>query len=224
MPKKTQHKPAHPNPLTKDRVIQAAIHLADADGLEGLSMRKLGRELGVEAMALYYHFKDKSHLIDGMIDRIHAEIIVPQGDLGWRSFMQSRAASVFEVLIQHPWASPIMEASVNPGPSTLQDSENCIKCFREAGFSVEMTVHAVTVLNIYIYGAASSYARLSFATSVEAADFSKTIQDQFPAEAYPYLGEIITKYMMKSSYNARDEFEFGLKLILDGLAQLDRKQ
>jgi hypothetical protein len=224
MAKKSKQTSIHSPVLTKDLVIQAAIRLADAGGLEALSMRKLGRELGVEAMALYYHFSNKSQLIDGMIDCIHGDINVPQIEVNWKEFTRSRAESAFEVLVLHPWAAPIMEAGVNPGPSTLRDSDNCMKCFRKAGFSIPMTVHAVTVLNIYIYGAAESYARLNFSSSQEAAEFSETIQEQFPIEEYPYLGEIITQYMMKANYDARGEFEFGLNLIIDGIAGIESKK
>lgn len=187
-------------------------------------MRKLGRELGVEAMALYHHFANKGQLIDGMIDYIHREIDVPQGEVGWKEYMRSRAESIFEILLTHPWAAPIMEAGVNPGPATLRDSDNCMKCFRKAGFSIPMTVHAVTVLNIYIYGAAEQCARLSFSTAQEAAVFSEAIGEQFPTEEYPYLGEVITQYMMESHYDAKNEFEFGLNLILDGIARLESEK
>ncbi len=207
-------------PLSKERVIKYAIKLADAGGIEALSMRKLGQTLGVEAMALYHYFSNKNQLIEGMIDYVHGEIKVPTGEVDWRVFMQKRAESAFGVLLLHPWASPIMEAGVNPGPSTLRDSDNCMKSLREAGFSVEMTVHAITLLNIYIYGAAQQYSRLNFSNSQEAADFSETIRNQFPIDEYPYLGEIITEYMMKSSYDARQEFEFGLDLILNGIERI----
>ena len=210
--------------LTKDRVIITAIKLADAGGIEAMSMRKLGRELGVEAMAIYHHFADKNQLIEGMIDHVHEEIELPTALTDWRAYMQSRAASAFDVLVRHPWASPIMEAGVNPGPSTLKDSENMIKCFRQAGFSIEMTVHAVTVLNIYIYGAAMQYARLSFSTVEQAAELGKSVKQQFPVEAYPYLDEMITQHMLKAGYNPKDEFEFGLNLILDGIAKYESKK
>ena len=210
--------------LNKDRVIVAAIRLADAGGIEAMSMRKLGRELGVEAMAIYHHFADKNQLIEGMIDYVHKEIELPADLTDWRAYMQSRAASAFEVLVRHPWASPIMEAGVNPGPSTLKDSENMIKCFRQAGFSIEMTVHAVTVLNIYIYGAAMQYARLSFSTDEQAAELGKSVKQQFPVDAYPYLTEMITQHMLKAGYNPKDEFEFGLNLILDGIARHESKK
>lgn len=224
MSKDTKPSPARVVALTKDRVILAAIKLADADGIEAMSMRKLGRELGVEAMAIYYHFADKAQLIEGMIDYIHEEIEAPTDTADWSTYMQIRAASAFKVLVRHPWASPIMEAGVNPGPSTLKDSENMIRCFREAGFSVEMTVHAVTVLNIYIYGAAMQYARLSFSTVEQAAELGKSIKQQFPADAYPYLAEMITQHMMKAGYNPEDEFEFGLNLVLDGIATYESKK
>lgn len=217
--KKSRQNPTRSSALTKDLVILAAIKLADAGGIEALSMRKLGRELGVEAMAVYYHFDDKSQLIEGMIDHVHGEINVPTEDLNWRALMQSRAHSAFEVLSRHPWASSIMESGVSPGPSTLQDSENMIRCFREAGFSVEMTVHAVTVLNIYIYGAAQQYAKLSFSTVDQAAEHGESIKQQFPVDAYPYLGEMISEHMIKAGYDAMDEFNFGLDLILDGIAR-----
>jgi hypothetical protein len=214
----------HPVGLTKDLVVKAAIKLADVAGLEAMSMRKLGRELGVEAMALYYHFASKNLLIEAMIDYIHGEFVSPQDNANWREYMQKRAESAFEVLLLHPWAAPIMEAGVNPGPSTLRDSDNCIKSFRKAEFSVPDTVHAVTVLNIYIYGAAMLYARLSFTTSDGAAELSESVMSQFPIDDYPHLGEIITEHMMKSSYDARQEYYFGLNLILDGIARLDPRQ
>ena len=172
-------------------------------------------------MALYHYFSNKNQLIEAMIDSVHGDIKVPNSEVNWRVFMKKRAESAFEVLLLHPWASPIMEAGVNPGPSTLRDSDNCMKSLRTAGFTVEMTVHAVTVLNIFIYGAAQQYSRLNFSNSQEASDFSETIRDQFPVDDYPYLGEIITEYMMKSNYDARSEFDFGLNLILDGIAKFE---
>ena len=210
--------------LNKDRVIVAAIKLADVGGIDAMSMRKLGRELGVEAMAVYHHFAGKNQLIEGMIDYVHKEIELPTDLTDWRAYMQSRAASAFEVLVRHPWASPIMEAGVNPGPSTLKDSENMIKCFRQAGFSIEMTVHAVTVLNIYIYGAAMQYARLSFSNVEQAAELGESVKQQFPVDAYPYLAEMISQHMLKAGYNSKDEFEFGLNLILDGIAKFESKK
>ena len=110
---------------------------------------------------------------------------------------------------------------MNPGPAALSDSENMMRCFREAGFSVEMTVHAVIVLNIYIYGAAQQYAELSFSTVEQASKVGEKVKQQFPVDAYPYLVETITDHMMKRGYNAIDEFNFGLDIILAGNARFD---
>lgn len=208
-------------PLTKERIISAAIKLADEGGLEALSMRKLGQELGVEAMALYHHFATKNLLIEGMIDHIHEEIKIPTDAAHWSILVRARAESVLEVLSRHAWASPLMESGVNPGPATMQDRESLLKCFREAGFSIEMTVHAVSALDIYTYGFAQQLASLSFETTQQAAEVGKAVMEQFPFDTYPYMGEMVSQHMMKAGYRAMDEFDFGLNLIIDGIARLE---
>lgn len=213
------NKLARTQTLSKARVIDVAIELADEGGIEKLSMRKLGSALGVEAMALYYHFANKNQLIEGMIDRVHGEIEIPLSALDWRDFMRRRALSALEVVARHAWASTLMEAGLAPGPSTLKDREAILKCFREAGFSIEMAVHAITILDIYIYGFAQQYAKLPFSTNEGAAEVSEEVMEQFPVDAYPYLSEMIVEYMMKGNYNALDEFNFGLDLILNGIEE-----
>lgn len=214
---KKHNKPAQSGSLSKDRVIGAAIKLADAGGIEALSMRKLGSELGVEGMALYHHFANKNQLIEGMIDRVHSEIDIPTNTSDWKTFMQKRAYSALDVVARHAWAATLMEAGLKPGPATLQDREAILRCFREAGFTVAMTVHAITVLDIYIYGFAQQYARLAFSTTEEAAQVGEDVGRQFSSGAYPYLSEMITEHMMKTGYDAMHEFEFGLSLILEGI-------
>jgi AcrR family transcriptional regulator len=208
-------------PLTKERIVSVALKLADEGGIEALSMRKLGQELGVEAMALYHHFASKDVLIESMIDRVHGEIEMPTDAAHWSIAVRHRAASVLEVLSRHTWAPSLMASGVTPGPATMQDSESLLKCFREAGFSVAMTVHAVSALNIYTYGFAQQLANLSFNTVEEAADVGKAVMEQFPFDTYPYMGEMVSQHMMKAGYRAMDEFEFGFNLIIDGLARLE---
>jgi len=116
-----------------------------------------------------------------------------------------------------------MESGVTPGPATMQDRESVLKCFREAGFSVEMTVHATSVLDIYTYGFAQQLANLSFETVEQAAEVGKAVMSQFPFDAYPYMGEMVTEHMLKAGYSPMDEFEFGLNLILDGIARFEPK-
>lgn len=208
-------------PLTKEHIISTAIELADKNGLEALSMRKLGQELEVEAMALYHHFARKDLLIESIIDRIHGEIKMPVDTTHWSSVVRKRAESALEVLSRHAWAASLMASGVNPGPATMQDTESLLKCFREAGFSVEMTVHAVSALNIYTYGFAQQVANLTFETVEEAAEVGKAVMAQFPSATYPYMGEMVSQHMMKAGYRAMDEFDFGLNLIIDGIARFE---
>ena len=105
--------------LNRDKVVGSAIALADASGIESLSMRKLGGELGVEAMSLYNHVSNKGDLTDAMIDGVFAEIDLPSGGTDWRTAMRHRAISVRKVLARHPWATGLMESRTTPGPATL---------------------------------------------------------------------------------------------------------
>jgi AcrR family transcriptional regulator len=221
MDKKGKETPRNRTPLTKERIVSVALKLADEGGIAALSMRKLGQELGVEAMALYHHFANKSLLIESMIDRVHGEIKMPVDAKHWSIAVRHRAASALEVLARHTWAPSLMASGVTPGPATMQDSESLLKCFREAGFSVEMTVHAVSALNIYTYGFAQQLANLSFNTVEEAASVGEAVMEQFPFDAYPYMGEMVSQHMMKAGYRAMDEFEFGLNLIIEGIARFE---
>src|ERR1051325_3608477 len=121
-------------PLTKNRVLRAALKLADRDGLASLSMRKLGDELGIEAMSLYNHVKNKDDLLDGLIDIVFAEIELPH-DADWKSFMRRRAVSAREVLARHRWAIGLMESRTTPGPANLRHHDAVTACLRRAGFS-----------------------------------------------------------------------------------------
>lgn len=207
-------------PLTRDSILQAAMHVADAKGLDALSMRQLGRELGVEGMALYHHYKNKEQLMEALLNAVHAEIVTPETP-DWREAMRSRATSVLETLEHHPWASTIMESGPQPGTATMQDREAMARCFRQAGFSIETTVHAMTLLDIYIYGAAQQYVKLSISNAKEAAAVSQGVIDAFPANIYPYFSEILTTHIFVGKYNPKDEFYFGLDILLESIAQLN---
>lgn len=221
MDKVIKEMPKNRTPLTKERIVSVALKLADEGGISALSMRKLGQELGVEAMALYHHFASKDLLIESMIDRVHEEIEMPPYGTHWSIVVRHRAESVLAALSRHTWAPSLMASGVNPGPTTMQDTESLLKCFREAGFSIEMTVHAVSALNIYTYGFAQQVANFSFTTVEQAASVGQAVMKQFPFDAYPYMGEMVTQHMMKAGYRAMDEFDFGLDLIIDGIARLE---
>jgi AcrR family transcriptional regulator len=204
-------------PLTRQRVLRAAVALADEGGIESLTMRKLGQALGVEAMSLYHHVANKDALLDGMVDLVFSEIDLPSGEPGWKSAMRQRAISARAVLSRHPWAIGLMESRRTPGPASLRHHDAVIGCLRAAGFSVALTAHAYALLDSYIYGFALQEASLPFDTPEETAEVAQTIMAEFPADAYPHLTELATEHVLRPGYDYGDEYGFGLDLILDGL-------
>jgi AcrR family transcriptional regulator len=218
----TQETNAGRKRLSRPLVLQAAVALADEDGLEGFSMRRLAQELGVVPMALYKHVANKEELLDGMVDLVFSEIELPSGDLQWRSAMQRRAISTREALQRHGWAIGMME-SRSPGPANLRNHNAVMGCLRKAGFSFETAIHAYSVLDAYIYGFALQEKDLGFQTPDSAGEAARrrvaTIE---VLESYPYLLEIATK-LPKSGYDNAIEFAWGLDLILDGLDRLHRQ-
>ena len=213
----TRHAAGQRAPLSRDRVLRAAVTRADQEGISSLSMRKLGEALGVEAMSLYNHVGSKSDLLDGMVDTVFGEIDLPSGG-DWKAAMRRRAISARQVLRGHPWAIGLMESRTSPGPATLRHHDAVLGCLRRAGFSVELTAHAYALLDSYIYGFALQEASLPFGTGEEAAQVAHQISAQFAAGQYPYLTEMAVEHILQPGYDFGDEFVIGLDLILDGLA------
>jgi AcrR family transcriptional regulator len=204
-------------------VLRAALELADREGLGGLTMRKLGDMLGVEAMSLYNYFASKDELLAGLSDIVFSEIEVPRQG-GWRSAMRRRAISALAALSRHRWAVGLMESSMRPGPANLGHHEAVLKRLREAGFSVPMTAHAYSALDSYTYGFAQQQIGLPFDTGEQAGEVAEQILGQNVAADYPYLAEIARQHVMKPGYSYSKEFEFGLDLILDGLSRALEKR
>ena len=211
-----QLEPAPRIPLSRDRILRAALALADEHGLEWLSMRKLGQALGVEAMALYYYVANKSELIDGMVDLVFAEIEIPD-DADWKRAMRRRATSVREVLGRHRWANGLMESRSTPGPANLRHHDAVIGCLRRAGFPIELVAHAYAVMDSYVYGFAMSDRALPFESPEQIAELAQSILARFPVDAYPYLAELTFEHVLKPGYDYGKEFGYGLELVLDGL-------
>jgi AcrR family transcriptional regulator len=205
-------------PLSRERVLRAAIAIAGGAGIESLTMRSLARELGVTPMSLYHHVTNKEEILDGIIDVVFSEIDLPPADADWRSALRHRASSARSVLARHPWATPLMESRTTPGPATLRQHDAVIGTLRRAGFSIQLTAHAYSVLDSYVYGFALQEASLPIGTLVP--DVAEAILTQFPSEKYPYLAELATGHVLQPGYDYGDEFEFGLDLILDGLDRL----
>jgi AcrR family transcriptional regulator len=203
--------------LTRSLVLEAAIALADEDGLEGFSMRRLAQELGVVPMALYKHVANRDELLDGMVDIVFGEIESPSIDDDWRSALRRRAISAREALKRHSWAIGLMEIR-NPGPANLRNHNAVMGCLREAGFSFETAIHAYSVQDAYIYGFAQQEKTLGLQTPSDAgAAVQKRAQAIGALGDYQYLAEIVTM-LPESGYDNAVEFAWGLDLILDGLA------
>jgi AcrR family transcriptional regulator len=207
-------------PLTRERVLHAAVALADESGSESLSMRKLGEAVGVEAMSLYHHVANKDDLLGGMIDVVFGEIALPPDGADWKGAMRQRALSARRVLSRHGWAIRFMESRTTPGPATLRHHEAVLACLRSAGFSIPLAAHAFSLLDSYIYGFALQERSLPFHTPERTAELAQEIMARFPAGEYPHLAELSTEHVLQPGYDYADEFEFGLDLILEGLDRL----
>ena len=205
-------------PWSKTQVLQAATNLADRGGIESLSMRKLSQELGGAPMSLYNHVADKEDLLDGMIDTLFSEIDLPVAELGWKAAMRQRAASVRTVVNRHPWAIGQMGRRT-PGPATLRHHDAVIGCLQDADFSPQMVAHAISALDGYIYGFALQERNLAFGTPEETAELAKVFLQQFPSQEYPRLAAFTVEHVLQPGYDFGAEFEFGLELLLDGLAR-----
>ena len=223
--------PATPRPpLTRDRVLHAAVALAMREGMDAVSMRKLADELGVGAMSLYHYVPNKDDLLDGMVDLVFGEIELPPTGVEWRSAMRRRAMSTREVLNRHRWAVGLMESRRSPGPASLRLHDAVLGCLREGGFSVVMTVQAYSVLDAYIYGFALQEMSVPFESAEEGAavaqeqvrQFAEQAQEQQSAalaEEFPYLAEVVAGHVAEVGYDFAAAFEDGLNLILDALEQ-----
>jgi len=207
-------------PVTRDRALAAAVELADANGIGAVTMRRLAQALGVEAMSLYHHVSAKEDILNGMVDAVFAEVEVPQ-DTDWRTAMALRAHSLRAALKRHPWALGLMETRSQPGPATLAHHEAVLRCLRQAGFSLAATAHAFALLDAFIYGFAMQEAQLPFETGEETQELAADIMAGFPEGAYPYFQEFAVGHVLQPGYDFGDEFDFGLNLVLNGLARAD---
>ncbi len=203
-------------PLSRKQILLTAMKLADQQGIQALSMRKLGKAVGVEAMSLYNHVANKDDLLDGMIELVCAEIKEPSPGENWREAIRLRSQSFYQVLLRHPWASVLMESRVSPNPTRLRHHNAVIGVLREAGFSIGITQKIFLTLDSYIYGFVLQETSWSFQES----DIPDVIQDITPSidvDAYPYLMEM----MLYTSASATQQnpsifsFDFGLDLLLE---------
>lgn len=203
--------------LSMQRVVVEAIRLADREGVDGLSMRRLAGVLGAGAMSLYHYVASKDELLDAMIDVVYEEIELPPVDTDWQSAMRRRALSARQVLARHSWAISLMESRTVAGPANLRHHEAVGACLRRAGFSVMMTTRAYWMLDSYIYGSALQEASLPFDTAAELAGMAEDVYlPQIDAEQYPHLHEAAIA-LITAGHDSEQQFIFGLDVILAAL-------
>ena len=194
------------------------------------AMRRLADELDVGVMSLYYYVPSKDELIRGMVDIVFAEIELPPRDVDWKIAMRRRAHSTREALNRHRWAVGLMESQEMPGPASIRLHDAVLGCLREAGFSIEMTIQAYSVIDAYIYGFALQEKTVPFDSAEDAAAVAQEQARQLEAQAqdqqlpaladeYPYIAEVVAGHVAKVGYDFGHAFEYGLDLILDGLEQ-----
>lgn len=206
-------------PLSRDRIVQAAVALADDHGIGAISMRKLGRALGVEAMSLYNHVADKDDLLDGMADRITTEFDTPTGGGPWRDEIRRSAISCHAALVRHPWASSVLESRTHPGPARLRYLDSVVGVLRRAGFRPLTIARGLTAIDSHTYGFALQESAWPVATA-DWPEAAATAMDAYEGE-YPNLTAMAEMAMAVPGEKLLD-FEFGLDLILDGLERLPR--
>ncbi|HEV8220477.1 MAG TPA: TetR/AcrR family transcriptional regulator C-terminal domain-containing protein [Streptosporangiaceae bacterium] len=212
-------------PLNRDRVLRAAVALADGSGIDAISMRKLAQHLGVVPMALYKHVANKEELLDGMVEAVIGEIEPPAAGAGWRDAVRQRVLSARQVLLRHPWASRVIETRVNRTPAVLGYMDEMTGLFLDGGFSPDLTHHVMHALGNRMWG------------------FTRELFDDPGAEPAPppppevmaALGarypHIMTIAMEATGgrvpegrgCNEQFEFEFALDILLDGFARLHER-
>jgi AcrR family transcriptional regulator len=202
-------------PLSRERVLRTAVGLADQGGIESLTMRRLGQELGVKAMSLYNHVASKDDILDGIADLIVSDIDVPAAGTDWRTAMRQRAISAHEVLLAHPWAAHLIMSRFNIGPGMTRYLDATLGRLREGGFSITGALDAWHALDSHLYGFTLQQLNLPFEAE-EAQQASASVLAQLPADEFPHVVEVITEIMQSGR---TEDFEFGLDLILDGLQQ-----
>jgi AcrR family transcriptional regulator len=207
-------------PLSRERVLRAALAVADDGGLHGLTIRSLAQRLGTKPMSLYHYVANKDEILDGLVDLVFIEIELPEPNGHWREEMARRCRSARQVLKRHPWSIGLLESRTTPGPATLRHHDANLGALRAGGFSVPQTGHAYAVLDAFVYGFAVQEASLPFEGPDGAAEVAGPIMALMEAGEYPHMVEFAVQHAMLPGYDFGDEFDFGLDLVLDGLARM----
>jgi len=209
-------------PLSRERVLGAAVALADDGGVDALSMRKLAQELGVVPMALYKHVSNKDELLDGMVDVVVGEIDPPPSGTDWKTAIRHRVLSARSALLRHPWASRVIESRTNPTPTVMEYMDSMIGIFRAGGFSIDLTHHAMHAMGSRLLG----FTQELFDDTADVGPAMQADMLRELANRYPHITELVTAIthdeasVVGQGCDDQLEFEFALDLTLDGLERL----
>jgi AcrR family transcriptional regulator len=206
--------------VNRERTLEIALAVADCEGIEAVTMRRLARELGVEAASLYHYVNGKDQILDGLVEVVAAEIALPKPSADWRKTVSQRARHTRAVLLHHPGAVSLMASRMSPGPATLGLLETGIRCFREGGFSVRSAAHAISTVDSYVHGFVLQEVNLPFRNESELAAMTAAIMETFPASKFPYLFEMTVQHVLQPGYDYGKEFDSGLTAVLNGVAAL----
>lgn len=207
-------------PLSRERVLQAAVALADAEGIDALSMRRLAQELGVEAMSLYYHVANKADLLNAIVEVVVGEIRLPPAEAEWKAAIRATAVSAHEILVRHPWSASLVLSGSGLSLGRLRYMEAILGSLRRGGFSAEMTDHAYHALDSHIMGFTLWQVGMDLGTEDDLRAMAGEFLAQLSVDEFPHLAEHIEQHLKPNDPDDVGEFEFGLGLILDGLERL----
>jgi AcrR family transcriptional regulator len=202
-------------PLSRERVLRTAMKLADEEGIQSLSMRRLARELGVEAMSLYNHVANKDDILSGIVELAASEIELPTGDVDWKAAIRRSAISARDTYVRHPWASQLQMSRESAGAATLRRADWLLRSLREARLSKELIYHGYHILDAYVLGAAVQRQEFPY-TGEELAGLARSFLSEIPTAHYPDLVQHVEDHLHPPESD-KSGFELGLDLILDGL-------
>jgi AcrR family transcriptional regulator len=214
-------------PLSRERILQAAVALADLGGVESLSMRKIAQELGVVPMALYKHVANKDDLLDGLVDVVIGEIDPPLQGVDWKTAVRERILSARRSLLRHPWASQVIESRAEPTPTIIGYIDSMMGIFLSGGFSVDLMHHTMHVMGSRILG----FSQELFDDTASMPEEDAIAMWTEMADAYPNIAALVGEISggaivhdegstVGGGCDDQFEFEFALDLLLDGLERL----
>lgn len=206
-------------PLSRERVLEAAIILADEGGIESLTMRRLAQELGVEAMTLYYYVAKKDDILTAIVDMVLSQFELPSPGADWKAAIRHTAISTHDVLVRHPWAASLMLSSTGASPARWRYMDAILGCLRKAGFSADMTDRAYHALDSHITGFTLWEVQIQIDPET-LPDLAETFLRELPVDTFPYLVEHVHQHLKERSPDDEGAFAFGLDLILDGLERI----